>query len=112
MVSQAPSYLTQGARPRIIANFCIAKIANIANIAKIENPDRAGSDKPWQCWQSNVGNLGNVGNGDAPMSTATSAANVHLSSAAKRYRLELAREMSKAEIARAQRLTREWLSCH
>jgi TPR repeat protein len=31
---------------------------------------------------------------------------------AKRYRLELAREMSKAEIARAQRLAREWLTRH
>jgi hypothetical protein len=29
---------------------------------------------------------------------------------AKRYRLELAAEMSKAEIARAQRLAREWLA--
>ena len=29
---------------------------------------------------------------------------------AKRYRLELARDMSKSEIIRAQRLAREWLS--
>jgi TPR repeat protein len=29
---------------------------------------------------------------------------------AKRYRLELARDMSKAEILRAQKLAREWLS--
>jgi TPR repeat protein len=34
------------------------------------------------------------------------------SEAAKRYRLEIASEMSKAEIARAQRLAREWLSEH
>jgi TPR repeat protein len=31
---------------------------------------------------------------------------------AKRYRMEIAREMSKAEIAEAQRQAREWLSCH
>jgi TPR repeat protein len=31
---------------------------------------------------------------------------------AKRYRMEIAREMSKAEIAEAQRRAREWLSCH
>jgi TPR repeat protein len=31
---------------------------------------------------------------------------------AKRYRLELAREMSKREIARAQRLAREWIATH
>ena len=31
---------------------------------------------------------------------------------AKRYRLELSREMSKAEIARAQRLAREWMVRH
>ena len=30
--------------------------------------------------------------------------------AAKRYRMEIAREMSKVEIARAQKLAREWLS--
>jgi TPR repeat protein len=29
---------------------------------------------------------------------------------AKRYRLEISREMSKAEVARAQKLAREWLS--
>jgi TPR repeat protein len=29
---------------------------------------------------------------------------------AKRYRMEIAREMSKAEIAEAQRLAREWLA--
>jgi TPR repeat protein len=29
---------------------------------------------------------------------------------AKRYRLELARDMTKAEIVKAQRLAREWLS--
>ena len=32
--------------------------------------------------------------------------------AAKRYRLELSREMSKAEIAHAQRLAREWIATH
>jgi TPR repeat protein len=32
--------------------------------------------------------------------------------AAKHYRLELAAEMTKAEIARAQRLARDWLSTH
>ena len=32
--------------------------------------------------------------------------------AAKRYRAELAGEMSKAQIARAQKLAREWLSVH
>lgn len=31
---------------------------------------------------------------------------------AKRYRLELAREMSKVEIAAAQRLAREWSATH
>jgi hypothetical protein len=31
---------------------------------------------------------------------------------AKRYRMEIAREMSKAEIAEAQRQAREWLSKH
>ena len=31
---------------------------------------------------------------------------------AKRYRLELSREMSKAQIAQAQRLAREWLVRH
>jgi TPR repeat protein len=31
---------------------------------------------------------------------------------AKRYRMEIAVEMSKAEIAEAQRLAREWLRCH
>lgn len=31
---------------------------------------------------------------------------------AKRYRLELARDMSKAEITQAQKLAREWLSVH
>ena len=31
---------------------------------------------------------------------------------AKRYRMEIAREMSKAEIADAQRRAREWLSRH
>ena len=31
---------------------------------------------------------------------------------AKRYRLELAREMSKAQVAAAQRQAREWLSKH
>jgi TPR repeat protein len=34
------------------------------------------------------------------------------SSEAMRYRAELAREMSKAEVARAQRLAREWLALH
>lgn len=32
--------------------------------------------------------------------------------AAKRYRVEIAGEMSKAEIARAQRQAREWLTRH
>lgn len=32
--------------------------------------------------------------------------------AAKQYRLEISREMSKAEIAHAQKLARDWLSCH
>ncbi len=32
--------------------------------------------------------------------------------AAKRYRMEIALEMSKAEIAEAQRQAREWLRCH
>ncbi len=31
---------------------------------------------------------------------------------AKRYRMEIAREMSKAEIAEAQRQAREWLARH
>lgn len=31
---------------------------------------------------------------------------------AKRYRAEIASELSRAEIARAQRLAREWLSLH
>lgn len=31
---------------------------------------------------------------------------------AKRYRLEIAQEMSRAEVARAQRLAREWLAKH
>jgi TPR repeat protein len=31
---------------------------------------------------------------------------------AKRYRMEIAREMSRAEIAEAQRLAREWLARH
>ncbi len=31
---------------------------------------------------------------------------------AKRYRLEIAHEMSKAEIARAQKLAREWMALH
>lgn len=31
---------------------------------------------------------------------------------ARRYRSEIAREMSKAEVARAQRLAREWLAVH
>jgi TPR repeat protein len=31
---------------------------------------------------------------------------------AMRYRAELSREMSKAEVARAQRLAREWLALH
>lgn len=31
---------------------------------------------------------------------------------AKRYRLELSREMSRQEVARAQRLAREWISTH
>jgi len=31
---------------------------------------------------------------------------------AKRYRLELARDMSKEDIARAQKLAREWLTVH
>ena len=31
---------------------------------------------------------------------------------AKRYRMEISREMSKSEIAEAQRLAREWLACH
>ena len=33
-------------------------------------------------------------------------------SAAKQYRTEIAREMSKAQIAQAQRLAREWMSRH
>jgi TPR repeat protein len=31
---------------------------------------------------------------------------------AKRYRMEIAREMSRGEIAEAQRQAREWLRCH
>ena len=31
---------------------------------------------------------------------------------AKRYRIEISREMSRAEIAEAQRLAREWLARH
>jgi hypothetical protein len=31
---------------------------------------------------------------------------------AKRYRIEISRDMSKPEIARAQRMAREWLSRH
>jgi len=31
---------------------------------------------------------------------------------ARRYRMEIAREMSKAQISEAQRQAREWLSCH
>jgi uncharacterized protein len=31
---------------------------------------------------------------------------------ARRYRMEIAREMSKAEVAEAQRLAREWLARH
>ncbi len=31
---------------------------------------------------------------------------------AKRYRLELSKEMSKAQIAQAQRLAREWIARH
>lgn len=31
---------------------------------------------------------------------------------AKRYRMEIALEMSKAEIAEAQRQAREWMRCH
>jgi hypothetical protein len=31
---------------------------------------------------------------------------------AKRYRIEISREMSRHEIAEAQRLAREWLACH
>jgi TPR repeat protein len=31
---------------------------------------------------------------------------------AKRYRMEISREMSKREIAEAQRQAREWLACH
>jgi uncharacterized protein len=32
--------------------------------------------------------------------------------AAKRYRMEISSEMSRAEIAEAQRRAREWLACH
>lgn len=32
--------------------------------------------------------------------------------AAKQYRFEISREMSKLEIAQAQKLARDWLSCH
>lgn len=32
--------------------------------------------------------------------------------AAKRYRIEISREMSRAEVAEAQRLAREWLARH
>jgi TPR repeat protein len=31
---------------------------------------------------------------------------------ARRYRTELSREMTRAEIGRAQKAAREWLSCH
>ena len=31
---------------------------------------------------------------------------------AKRYRVEIARELSRAQIAEAQRQAREWLACH
>lgn len=31
---------------------------------------------------------------------------------AKRYRLEISRDMSRAEISRAQRLAREWIATH
>ena len=31
---------------------------------------------------------------------------------AKRYRLEISREMTKAQISRAQRLAREWMATH
>jgi hypothetical protein len=31
---------------------------------------------------------------------------------AKRYRMEISREMSKQQIAEAQKLAREWLRCH
>ena len=31
---------------------------------------------------------------------------------AKRYRMEIASEMSRAEVAEAQRQAREWLRCH
>jgi len=31
---------------------------------------------------------------------------------AKRYRLEIAREMTKVDISRAQRLAREWIATH
>jgi TPR repeat protein len=31
---------------------------------------------------------------------------------AKRYRLEIAREMSRTDISRAQRLAREWIATH
>ncbi len=31
---------------------------------------------------------------------------------AKRYRMEIAHEMSRAEIAEAQRQAREWMACH
>jgi TPR repeat protein len=34
------------------------------------------------------------------------------SAAAKRYRVEIASEMTKAEIARAQKQAREWLTRH
>ncbi len=32
--------------------------------------------------------------------------------AAKQYRLEISREMSRADIGQAQRRAREWLTCH
>jgi TPR repeat protein len=31
---------------------------------------------------------------------------------AKRYRMEIARDLTKAEVARAQRMAREWLAAH
>ena len=32
--------------------------------------------------------------------------------AAKQYRAEISREMSRADVARAQKLAREWMCCH
>jgi hypothetical protein len=37
---------------------------------------------------------------------------IHGNETAKVYRLELSREMSRADVARAQRLAREWRSTH